>query len=394
MRILYVADGRSPTALNWIKHVVAQGHQVHLVSTYPAAPEIELASLHILPVAFSQATGTAKPPADKTAPARRSWIKRLSSAGMRTRFRQWFGPLTIPAAAEQLKAIIAEIQPDLVHAMRIPYEGMLAAQADPAAPLLISIWGNDFTLHGNTTPIMRRFTRQAVRRADALLADCQRDIRLAHEWGYAQSGPTRVLPGGGGLQLDWFYPSKEQTDDGPMTVINPRGMRAYVRNDVFFQAIPLVLAAHPQTQFLGVTMQGEPQAEKWAYDLGIQTNVLLMPIQSRAEMAALFRRSQVAVSPSEHDGTPNTLLEAMACGCFPVAGDIESVREWIEHGHNGLLVNPADPQALAAAIITGLEDAPLRAQAAAHNTKLIAERAEHGTVMQAALAYYQEIVGQ
>ena len=33
-----------------------------------------------------------------------------------------------------------------------------------------------------------------------------------------------------------------------------------------------------------------------------------------------------------HDGTPNTLLEGMACGCLPVAGDLDSIREWLKPG--------------------------------------------------------------
>ncbi len=97
-------------------------------------------------------------------------------------------------------------------------------------------------------------------------------------------------------------------------------------------------------------------------------------------MAQLFRRAMVAVSPSEHDGTPNTLLEAMACGCFPVAGDIESVREWLVDGENALLVNPADPQVLAAAIIRALDDAGLRRSRETQQT-LVAERAEHFFVL-------------
>jgi glycosyltransferase involved in cell wall biosynthesis len=98
-------------------------------------------------------------------------------------------------------------------------------------------------------------------------------------------------------------------------------------------------------------------------------------------MAELFRRSQVAVSPSTHDGTPNTLLEAMACGCFPVAGDLESLREWITPGDNGLLVDPGDPRALADAILLALEQPDLRLRARERNLRLIAERAEYKKVM-------------
>jgi hypothetical protein len=44
------------------------------------------------------------------------------------------------------------IRPDLVHALRLPLEGMLAAEAGLAAPLPISLWGNDLTLHAPPRP--------------------------------------------------------------------------------------------------------------------------------------------------------------------------------------------------------------------------------------------------
>jgi glycosyltransferase involved in cell wall biosynthesis len=108
-------------------------------------------------------------------------------------------------------------------------------------------------------------------------------------------------------------------------------------------------------------------------------------------MAELFRRSQVAVSPSTHDGTPNTLLEAMACGCFPVAGDLESLREWITPGANGLLVAPGDPRALADAVLLALEQPALRQRAREHNRQLIAEKADYHQVMRKAESFYSSI---
>ena len=57
MRILFVADGRSPIALNWIRYFVDCGDEVHLASTFPCRPELALASLSIVPVAFSQSAG-------------------------------------------------------------------------------------------------------------------------------------------------------------------------------------------------------------------------------------------------------------------------------------------------------------------------------------------------
>jgi glycosyltransferase involved in cell wall biosynthesis len=109
-------------------------------------------------------------------------------------------------------------------------------------------------------------------------------------------------------------------------------------------------------------------------------------------MAELFRLAHISVSPSLHDGTPNTLLEAMACGSFPVAGDIESVREWITDGVNGLLCDVTSPDSLGRAITRALQDSSLRSEAKEHNLKLVGERADYDTVMPQAEELYRRLV--
>jgi glycosyltransferase involved in cell wall biosynthesis len=385
MRLLFVADGRSPTALNWMRYFVEQGHEVHLASTYPCDPELPLASLTAIPVAFSHAAGT---PGDGSA----NTLRRLSTAGLRTKIRQWFGPLTLPFAAKKLNALAEVIRPDLIHALRIPFEGMLAAGAATDRPLLVSVWGNDFTLHARSTPLMAAHTRRALRCAGALLADTGRDIRLARQMGFAENKPHAVLPGGGGVRPEIFFPPAEPMSEP--VIVNPRGIRAYVRNDTFFKAIPQVLAQRPDARFLCPAMQGQPQAEAWLDELKLRPYVQLLPQQSREEMAGLFRRATLTVSPAAHDGTPNSVLEAMACGSFPIAGDIEPLREWIEPGENGLLFNPIDADALAAAVLQALGDKNLRAQATRRNRKLIEERASYPKVMAKAAAFYQKVLAK
>jgi glycosyltransferase involved in cell wall biosynthesis len=399
MRLLFVVDGRSPIALNWIEYFILGGHEVHLASTYPCQADPRWVSYHEVPVAFS---GIKRNAGQNRGRGGKVWSARLVRA--RTRLRQWLGPLTLPGAAQRLRGVIAAVGPDLIHAMRIPYEGMLAALAEPNMPLLVSVWGNDFTLHAPATPLMRALTRRTLRGCDALHTDCRRDGRLALSWGFEAGKPVTVLPGAGGVQSDIFFPPAEggEVIDPAQgyTVINPRGYRAYVRNDTFFEAIPLVIEELPGVspgkagiQFICPNMAGEDQAKAWVRKLGIGGAVELLPAQTRPQMAELFRRSQVAVSPSTHDGTPNTLLEAMACGCFPVAGDLESLREWITPGVNGLLFDPADPGALAEAILRVLRQPELRRTAREQNLRLVRERAEYGKVMGEAVRFYQEVSG-
>jgi glycosyltransferase involved in cell wall biosynthesis len=117
--------------------------------------------------------------------------------------------------------------------------------------------------------------------------------------------------------------------------------------------------------------------------------VTLLPHLPQADLWELFARADVTVSVSRHDGTPNSLLEAMALGVFPVAGDIESIREWITPGVNGLLIEHDRPQALAEAILLALDSPDLRRSAAECNASLVAERAGTEVVREKLRIFYE-----
>ena len=380
MRILFVADGRSPIAQNWIRHFAERGDEVYLASTFNCSVDFPLKGLEITPVAFS---GTKK---SSTAPHTAS----SSTIGLRAAIRHFLGPLTISPASKRLRGFIERVKPDLNSRHEIPYEGMLAADAYNGIPLLVSVWGNDFTLHAPSTSLMDHYTRWTMNVADALHADCYRDIRLAKQWGFESSKPTLVTPGNGGLRMDIFYPPSKPVNE-PI-IFNPRGFRAYVRNDVFFQAIPLVLKKYPNTKFICASMANEPQALQWMDKLSIRESVELLPALPHAQMAAVFRRAQVVVSPSIHDGTPNSLLEGMACGCFPIAGNLDSIREWITSGKNGILTDATDPQQLANAMLEGLENRNMRDQATGLNQRIISERADYVRCMRLVEKFYSKLI--
>ncbi|MEZ0395590.1 MAG: glycosyltransferase family 4 protein [Anaerolineales bacterium] len=386
MRLLFVADGRSPIALNWIRYWIERGDEVYLASTFACAPSLPLRGLDLVPVALSGMRSAAPAAAPRRGP-----LSGAQGAVLRAALRQWLGLLSLPRAARRLEAVAARLQPDLVHAMRIPFEGLLAARARLPAPLILSSWGNDFTLHARLSPWMGAAIRAALRAAAALHADCRRDVRLAHAFGFDPHKPTLVIPGNGGIDANIFHPPPHPPAEP--VVVNPRGLRGYVRNDTFFKAIPLVLAARPETRFRCAAMAGAAAAEDWVRRLGVADAVELLPPRPHAAMAALYQSAQVAVSPATHDGTPNTLLEAMACGCLPIAGDLDSLREWITPGENGLLIDPSSPADLAQAILTALEDGRLRRQALKTNVRLIAERAEYRRCMAQAEALYTQVAG-
>lgn len=382
--ILLVADGRSAITAGWLRVLSGLDYRVSLVSTFPCDPPVDAELTAVLPVGFSSLAGGQVRFSDESS-GFGSWKRQLIGA-FRPAFlaaRAWLAPLTLPKFQKRFLTIVKDLQPDIVHALRVPFEGMLAAVTPPEVPFLVSIWGNDITLHARTSPLMASHTQQVLERADGLLADAHRDLRLAREWGLWEGAPTLAVPGNGGLDLNRISKVILRRDlpfdlptDCPM-VINPRGFRpGSVHQDNFFESIPLVLDKIPDAFFVCTAMQGQSEAERWVSKLGIQDHIRLLPYLPQAQLWQLYARSKVYVSLSSHDGTPNTFLEALACGCFPVVGDIESLREWLTDGENGLLVDPKDPQKAAQAIIAALSSDDWLMKARQDNQQMISERAD------------------
>ncbi len=285
--------------------------------------------------------------------------------------------------------------------MRIPYEAVAAlAACPPAVPLAVSIWGNDLTHEAAMSRPTGRATRRVLARAELVFADCQRDIDLARIWGMRLGTATAVLPGGGGIDL------ARMTDDdlaltpqlaqllgsGHRLVINSRGRRLYVRNEILIEALSL-LGDHldPGVRVVFVGSAHDEALRRSIHSRRLADQVILTEKCSRDEVLYLLRRAELSVSITDRDGMPNSLLEAMAAGAVPVCGDLPSIREWIEHGKNGFLATYDDPEAVAAALrlALGLSDTERSAIQAA-NRYVIAARAERcATGRQAAEIYSQ-----
>jgi glycosyltransferase involved in cell wall biosynthesis len=126
----------------------------------------------------------------------------------------------------------------------------------------------------------------------------------------------------------------------------------------------------------------------------METNFRVSPFVSPKELAQLLQTTAIAASPTISDGTPNSLLEAMACGAFPVASNLESIREWITPENNGLLFDPDNADELAACLEHALENIALRQQAQAVNYTIIRARADYHRVMPEVRRFYQQLVHQ
>jgi glycosyltransferase involved in cell wall biosynthesis len=79
----------------------------------------------------------------------------------------------------------------------------------------------------------------------------------------------------------------------------------------------------------------------------------------RAQIVKYYQRATLYVTPTLYETFGYTVLEALACGVPVVASRVGAIPELVEDGATGLLVEPHDPDALADAILTLLDD-PVR----------------------------------
>jgi glycosyltransferase involved in cell wall biosynthesis len=395
MKLVFLADARSAIAINWVRWFVQGGHEVHWVSSRPADPPLEgLASFQVIPLFPELPAGVSV-----------SRSNRLLHPAA-TILRHWMTPFRLKTPVQALQRLLEDLQPDLLHAMRIPQEGMAAVKAvglmekGHSSPVVASVWGDDFTYHAHSSPMMGRLTRETVQKVDGLHTDCFRDIKLAFEWGLRIDTRVIVEPTNGGIRGNLFFPGKPINElvqeyalpKDAFFILNPRGIREVARTDTFFKAIPIVLKTITNAHFLALKMRGSSIAEHWVRRLDIGDSVTLLPPLPLDRMPDLYRLSPVLTSLTEHDGLPNVLLESMACGCFPICGNLESIREWIEDGKNGFLVPPGDPKAAAAAIVRAASDGGLRRKAAGLNQNLIRKRAEWQSVMGRVERFYRALI--
>lgn len=130
------------------------------------------------------------------------------------------------------------------------------------------------------------------------------------------------------------------------------------------KGVPVLLQAmaelKPKYPNLRLTLIGDgPERvgiDALARQLDLHTCVTFLGYRSQAEVAEALAEADIFTLPSFAEGVPVVLMEALASGVPVVTTQIAGVPELVENGETGLLVPPGDPDALAAAIATLLDD--------------------------------------
>ncbi len=144
--------------------------------------------------------------------------------------------------------------------------------------------------------------------------------------------------------------------------------------DVLIQALSQLLSAHP---YLTLTIYGEGyerlNLERLVHSLGLQAKILLPGAVQNIQEALL--NADLFIFPSQYEGFPNALCEAMAVGLPVIASACSGNIDIIQDGIDGRLFPVGDVQALTKITLELLGDVAQR-QRLAENAKQICDRFE------------------
>jgi len=111
--------------------------------------------------------------------------------------------------------------------------------------------------------------------------------------------------------------------------------------DLLLEAMPTVLLAHPNAKLIYVGDGSmRPGIENRAWQLGIAHAVRFLGRRDEAEIAALYRISDVVCIPSRNEPFGIVVIEAWSAGKPVIVTDQGGAHEIVRHEHDGLHVSP------------------------------------------------------
>jgi glycosyltransferase involved in cell wall biosynthesis len=333
LRLCFIADSRSLHTARWLRFFSERGHSVALVSSHPPQYGLQVDSYYALSTR-------------SRAPATR-----------------------IVKNVLEVRKAIRDFKPDALHAHYINESGWLGALSG-FHPFVLTAWGSDIYQAPFQSRLASVLSPWAVRRADYVTADSHDQVERLRAMGAGIDSSVMVT---WGVDLAKFtgrtgsvWREKHGIDGRRFVVLSPREWIPNSNIEMIVRAFTLARQGRPAMLLaLKVFRRGtsaETQAKMAALiqSLGISDSTLVIDEEPEEILPEMYAAADVTVSVCSSDGTPVSVLEAMASESAPIVSRLPSLGDWIEEGRSGFLAPPEDCELLARRMGQLADDAALR----------------------------------
>lgn len=338
MRIIYFSKNYTPHDYRFLFSLSQTKHEVY----------------------FLQLEATTRQTEDRPVPAN---VRQILWAGGRREFR-W---RDVPRLTFDLRRVIKEIQPDLIHAGPIQNCAFLVALSG-FRHLLAMSWGYDLVMDAESSWWMRRITYFVLRKSAFFTSDAKVSRDKAVSFGM---NPEKTVIFPWGVDIEHFVTRRVESgkrkvvgknrkskivNRKSITLFCSRTWEAIYGVDVLAKAFVKVASVNPDVNLilLGGGSQGA-NIRKILMNGGVMDRVHFGGQVGQRDLPRWYHMADVYISPSHVDGSSVTLMEAMASGLPCLVSDIAGNREWIEDGVNGWTFRDGDVDDLAEKILFAIK---------------------------------------
>jgi glycosyltransferase involved in cell wall biosynthesis len=246
-----------------------------------------------------------------------------------------------------LKKTVDAFNPDIIFLQTLLYPNYLVYLLRRKAPIIITFWNGDVTWWAKWTGIERILKKyiviHGVKIATAITVNSKTAFKACTAYG-KPAKDIHLIPYPG-INCNRFKPLDKKMAreyigcNASRIVFWPRGIGEYLNFDTLVSASQNVLKKYPDLIFIVVhaNKKMDPSIMDCLKKYKIEKNFTFLERIQFEDMPYYYSAADMMISISSNDSLPNSMLEAMACGCPVIMGDIPQIRDWIIDGVNGYL---------------------------------------------------------
>ncbi len=290
----------------------------------------------------------------------------------RKRFGKHFGKLGYLLAVPEMRQMVADFQPDIIHAHYAAGFGLWGALSG-VRPFVVSGWGTDLVTTARAT-IAGAPVRWALQQADKILVTSEFLKDVVNELELSLRAPAQVIPFG--IDIDALRKKTfSKRKDNRVRILFFKHHKAIYGPWELIRAFAAIADRFPNAT---LTMAGKgpltDELQALATKLGIQHRVTFPGFIDNKHALSYIAGHDIMVMPSlVAEGFGVAALEALAVGIPVIAANSGAVSEIVDDNQSGLLINPANTDELSGALARLIADSDLRNRFGEYGKQQVAE---------------------
>ncbi len=301
-------------------------------------------------------------------------------------------PLNSRDSGVIFEKLLNNIKPDVVHSFEmhsacIPFIKVMKNY--PKIKWVYSSMGSDVYYFFKEQKEISNI-REVLNRLDYVFTDCQRDYELILKNGF-KGKHLGVYPAGGGYKLKELSPYILEEKENLIIV---KGYQSkFGRCISVLKAINLL--AEKLKNYEIFVFAANKEVKDYIQKTGLKDRLKIEVTGAigRNDLMKKMGKAKLYIGNSISDGIPNTMLEAIVMGVFPIQSNPGGATgEIIEHNKNGLLIkNPENIEEIRFLIEHALTNRKLVSDAVRYNSLKKRPKLDRGLIVKEVLSKYKKL---